>query len=339
MKILIDVGHPGHYHLFKNTMQRAISEGYEVIVVLRDKDNAGLLTKQMNVEIVSLGGHKKGMFSKIIFSIITLSRILRIMSKTKPDVAISESNFLITYPAWIMRIPSVMVAMNDHTMLENPLLWPIRIKIITSETFKMNLGKNQIKFKGYLQYLYLKNFIPKEVKAELGISKDEKYAVIRRVYWGAHHDIGKSGLSDDQIMQIINLLDGYKIFISSEAQLPESLRKYALPTEPKRFQDVLYYSSLCISEGATVAAEAAIMGIPTVYTSHHSPGYIEGMVRDKILYHFSESGNTSKLLFTIKEAIAKEDRDHINKIVSNFDDPQEILWSNIMKFGGAHETQ
>ncbi len=296
-------------------------------------------TKQLNIDIVSIGGHKKGFLNKLFYTFITEYRMLKILSTKKPDVTVAESNFYVTQSSWLKRIPSVMVAMNDHARLENALFWPFCKNIITSHTFKKDFGKKHIRFNGYLQWLYLKELKPSRMNKELGITDTEKYAVIRLVHWGAHHDIGKSGLSEEQILQVINSLGNMKIFISSENPLPEKLKRYALPTGPEKFQDVLFHSSLCVSEGATVAAEAAILAIPTIYVSSISPGYIEGMAKDGMLMHHTDLTNTEKLISEINQLLHTHNRQKVKAIVDKFDDVQSILWSNIVKYGGAHETE
>lgn len=334
MKILVDIGHPGHYHLHKNVIKRALSKGYKVVVVLREKDNAGFLLKDMPVKIYSIGAHKKGIVGKALNSLLILIKVYRIIRKEKPDIAIGEGSFYITQPTWLNRIPSIMIAMNDHAWFENALFSPFCTKIITSDTFKHDFRKKHIRFKGYLQWLYLMNYTPSDANIELGLVNGERYGLIRLVHWGAHHDIGKYGLDEAQVLKIIdNLANDFKIFISAEKPLSEKLKKYALQTKPNQFQDVLYHSSLCISEGATVAAEAAIIGIPTIYTSNISPGYIEGMAKDGMIYHLKDAKDTSELLSFLEKMKKGESIEAASKFREKYDNVLEIFWAQIAAEG------
>jgi predicted glycosyltransferase len=47
-----------------------------------------------------------------------------------------------------------------------------------------------------------------------------------------------------------------------------------LRVAPERLHDVLAYASVCIGESATLAAEAAVLGVPAVYVADSPRGYL-----------------------------------------------------------------
>ena len=53
------------------------------------------------------------------------------------------------------------------------------------------------------------------------------------------------------------------------------LEKYKIPIPPERMHDALYYSSLYIGEGATMASECAVLGTPAIYANNLSAGTLE----------------------------------------------------------------
>ena len=50
MKILIDIGHPAHVHLFKNLIGNLRKDGHEVIITARDKEIA--LARQVAMYLI-----------------------------------------------------------------------------------------------------------------------------------------------------------------------------------------------------------------------------------------------------------------------------------------------
>ena len=149
--------------------------------------------------------------------------------------------------------------------------------ILTPVCFNKSLGKKQIKLKSYLElsYLYPKYFKPDtEIRHELGISKTEKLALVRFIAWEAFHDRDRAGLSLEFKLNLIRELSRYcKVIISSEKELPDTLKEFEFSFPPEKLHDLLYTSDIYIGEGATTASESAILGTPAIYVNSLSVGY------------------------------------------------------------------
>ena len=55
MRILIDIGHPAHVHLFKNFAREMINKGNEVFFTCRDKEFEIELLKDSDFNYISFG--------------------------------------------------------------------------------------------------------------------------------------------------------------------------------------------------------------------------------------------------------------------------------------------
>ena len=128
-----------------------------------------------------------------------------------------------------------------------------------------------------LAYLHPAFFKPKiNVFKLLKIKETSPYVIVRFVSWKAIHDIGKKGLSDEQKIQIVNELSTHaKVFISSEIEIPAELKQYEINIEPHLMHDVIANASLMYSESSTMAAEAAVLSIPSIYVSPSKRGYVD----------------------------------------------------------------
>ena len=114
------------------------------------------------------------------------------------------------------------------------------------------------------------------VLEKLGLSEDDKFAIVRFVGETAWHDLGKKKMKPAEKVQLVRKLQSFgKVFISTESSLPEELRPLKLDIEPHEMHHLLSYASLVAGNGATLAAEAAVLGTPAVYISDLRPGYLD----------------------------------------------------------------
>ena len=99
----------------------------------------------------------------------------------------------------------------------------------------------------------------------------------------------------DFLMDYGEKLQGYgTVFITSETELPHNLEQNRLRIKPNKIHDLLYYSSLYIGEGATMASEAAILGVPAIFVSSLRLGYLAEL-EEKYGLAFSFNNSTEAL--------------------------------------------
>lgn len=58
-----------------------------------------------------------------------------------------------------------------------------------------------------------------------------------------------------------------RVYISSEKKLPPEFEPYKIKIPPHKMHDALYFASLYIGEGATMASEAGLLGTPAIYVN------------------------------------------------------------------------
>jgi len=182
-----------------------------------------------------------------------------------------------------------------------------------------------------LSYLHQNKFKPdKEVLSKLNLNKNERFVVLRLVSWSAHHDIGKKGFSKEFKIKIINLLQKeFRVYISSEKDLPKELEQYKLPTKPQEIHSVLNYATAFISESGTMASESAILGTPVVYTNELPlMGYLKEAQKHGLLFHLTKEQDI--IDFIEKELLNNFLKENFieskNKHISNKIDLSEFMY-------------
>lgn len=303
MRILIDIGHPGHVHLFRNAAQILHSKGHEILFTLREKEK--------EIELIKAGGFKYKSFGKKYNS--TKGKVYGMLKfdwmetmtalKFKPDIFLSHGSIYASHAAAILRKPNI--ALEDTGNLEQIRLYRPFSKIILSpDILGKDLGAKHYLYSSIheLAYLHPKYFTPDEsVYKFLGIEPGTPYAILRFISWNATHDVGQTGLTFELKKQLVELLKKkMKVFISSENKNEPAFAEYMIKIPPEKMHDALAYASLYIGEGATMAAEASLLGTPSFYINSLRAQHCEEMLRYDIGYVFS---NADGLLEKVEEVI------------------------------------
>ena len=277
MKVIIDIGHPGHVHLFRNFAKIFISKGHSVLFTIRKKEYEAELLQTAGLPFIVLGKHYTTMSGKVWGLIWYNLRLLGISLRFRADLFLSHGSLYTLLSAFLLRKPNI--ALEDTGNPEQVRIYlPFTKAVLTSAVFPQNYGSKQVRYNGYheLAYLHPQYFKPDAgVLEELGIREGEKFTIIRFVAWSASHDRKSSGLTAGQKEAIVrHLRKRGPLFISSESGLPQELNSYRFPLGPERMHHALAFASLFIGEGATMASESALLGTAAIYINTMVPELI-----------------------------------------------------------------
>lgn len=92
MRILIDIGHPAHVHLFKNFIFEMEGRGHQILVTARDKDVSINLLNAYGIDCIPVGKINKKKFGLIQEWIERDIKILKIARKFNPDILMGMLN-------------------------------------------------------------------------------------------------------------------------------------------------------------------------------------------------------------------------------------------------------
>ena len=309
MKIFIDIGHPAHVHYFRNFIKIMESKGHKFFVCARDKEVAHSLLNHYQIEYTSRGKGRKSLAGKLIYIIEADYKLFKLAKLFKPDIFLSFGSAYAAHVSKILHKPHIAFDDTEHAKFEHMMYVPFTDVILTPSCFNKKLGPKQIFFNGYMELCYLyKNYFQTDnnIKAKLGLNSNDNYIIIRFVSWGASHDIGQYGLKNDTKQKIINTLKHkYKIFISSEAELPANLEEYKLRVNPADLHSVLAGAYLYIGEGSTTASECSVLGTPNIYINSLTVGYCkEQAEKYGLCFHLK---NDNEIIGLIEELICKKD--------------------------------
>ena len=322
MRILIDIGHPAHVHFFKHLIGNLEKNGHFVKITARDKEVTHALLKAYGLDYVSRGELKNGMLKKAVGLFSVDYTIYKIAKDFHADLLIGVHNPYVAHAGALLRKPSIIFTDTENVGIASSLTFPFADVIWTPSCFMEKINpKKQVKFNGFkeLAYLHPNNFHPDySVVERMGIAKDEKFIIVRFISWAASHDVSLHGIRQGKELDFIQSLEQFgRVFITSERPLSDNLEKYRVKVPPEDMHSLLYYADLYIGEGGTMAAEAAVMGTPSIHVEANADGIATGTFsgnfrefRDRygLLYFFSDQGEAFlKAVELLKDHRTKQD--------------------------------
>ena len=315
MRYLIYLGHPAHFHLFKNTIRNLEDKGHIVSVLIKKKDILEDLLDRSGMEYHNIlpEGRRD---DKLGIALGVLKRDWRLFLfclANKPDLLMGTSAE-IGHVGTLLRIPSVNVNEDDAAVISTfcKISYPWSTYILSPGVCDNGKWEDKsIKYEGYheLAYLHPNHFTPSRDVVESYFQADEPYFLIRFAKLTAHHDTGIKGISNDLAGKIIDILSPRgKVYITSERELAPEFEQYRMVINPLDIHHVMAFASLYIGDSQTMAAEAGVLGTPFVRFNDFVGriGYLAELEDKYRLGYGIRPDKPEKLLSTIEELVNTE---------------------------------
>ncbi|MDP3668898.1 MAG: DUF354 domain-containing protein [Telluria sp.] len=278
MRFLIDICHPAHVHFFRHPVAILRERGHEVLITSRMKEVAIPLIASLGWEHLPLScassGKPLGILKELAQRDLALYRVVR---EFRPHAMAAIGGIFIAHAGIATRTPSVVFYDTETARLQNLLTYPFASQVVVPECYKAWLPKRSTRYRGYheLSYLRPERFTPNSSIAHVnGIDPQRDNYLIRLVSWQANHDIGERGWSNVLLNAVVaHLSQRGKVIISAEGRLPPNLQPLAYQGDPLQLHHVMAHCRLLVGESATMASEAAILGVPAIYAAHTILGY------------------------------------------------------------------
>ncbi len=271
-RFLFYLVHPAKFQFHKVQINKLIEHGHIVDIVINTKDILEDLVREEGWEYTNIFPKSrkiKGVHVYIAAGISLMRSIYRLLKFTrgkKYDLFIGDA---LTYVGRIKGVQSlyptddVLAAVPEQRTFFIPANYIIA-PVIT------NVGKfenKKIAYYGYkaLAHLHPNHFAPDASKLPAELRGGDPYFLIRCTGFGATHDINKSGISDEVLFQLKEILEPHgKIMITSERKLPDELEKYRLNIRKNDITHYIAFASIFIGDSTTMSTEAAVLGTPSV---------------------------------------------------------------------------
>ncbi len=344
MRVLFDMVDTAHVHFFTPIIRRLRQEGHSVLVTARQKDITVELLEKLDIDYVTISKRGSGLFGLAWELVVRYFRMFGVVRKFKPDVMLAKNGGAsIGLIGALFGVPRLVLEDTEHAKLQRAIGLPFATRIITGTGYLHDHGKKQRRFNGvWVQSFLNADFIPDAERLhKAGIDTDKPYIVVRTVAWEAAHDIGHDGTSADILKNVVERLGPFgRILLCSETALPAELEAYRNPAASEDVHHLLAFATLYIGEGASMAAEAAVLGTPAVYSNPLKLGYMIAMEADYGLVCNSasiEEGVKIAEKLLEKENLAEEWKEKQQKFLAESDDLVEVMLEEIMGAGAKNK--
>jgi predicted glycosyltransferase len=284
MRVLVDILHPAHVHVFGALAKELTTRGHEVRFTLREKECARDLLDQRGLTYQTLSTQQQGAGLAREF-LERNARLWGVVSQFRPHFLAGIMGPSITVVGRLRRLLArdrARIAVfydTEIARLTNAVVYPLADYVCTPDCYQEPVHGNHITYPGYheLAYLHPNRFTPDpEVVRRAGIDPGSRYAIVRFVSYKATHDLGTVGLRDEQKVALVRALAAHgNVYVSSEASLPPELEPYRLRITVSDIHHIIAHARLLAGESATMASEAAVLGVPAVYISPLGRGYTD----------------------------------------------------------------
>src|ERR1700749_712726 len=309
MTVLVYLGHPAHFHLFKETIKNLQAKAVKVVIVIKSKDvleklliDSGL--PYLNISDANNKGSAYKNFAKRLYN---LAKIVR---AEKPKL-LAGSAAELTILGKLFRIPSYIFFEDDFEAVKKfaKIAGPLATKLICPDccsAWKWNDKKLGYKSYHELAYLHPNHFTPDAEKVKSIFNLNEKNFILRFAQLTAYHDVGKSGITTDIAQQLIDMLAAKgNVFITSERALEPQFEKYRIQISPLDIHHALYFADMYIGDSQTMTAEAAVLGTPAIRFNDFvgELAYLEELEHTFDLTYGIKTNQPEKLLEKVKQLL------------------------------------
>lgn len=273
--ILVEIGHAGHVHFFRPITKLLKKNDIDVIMYARNKPGCFSLIRHYNMRAF-VQRNRDSNLTKLLQLIPRSFSINKLASISGVAALVGIHPVHSALASKFARTPSIAFADTDHAKEQMIIYGTLSDYIFTPRSFGWRFGKKHKVYSGFheLSYLHPNYFTPqKDAVEEFGLLDNGPPIVVRLISWDATHDIGvKHFRWANQLIRYLS--KEYRVIISSEGSLPKSLKKFRNPLPIHEYHNLLAFSRMHIGSGATSTSEAAMLGVPAIYTNPLELGYI-----------------------------------------------------------------
>jgi predicted glycosyltransferase len=289
MRILIDILHPAHVHVFRNFRGEMLDRGHEVLVTAREKDVAVDLLEELAIPHQVLSSQRSGTLGLAGELVERSMRLIGVARRFQPTVMMGIMGPAIAPVGRLLRVPSVVFYDSEFAHRTNRFVYPLATFVCTPDSYAGPVNGNHVTYPGYheLAYLHPDRFTPDPKRlTDFGISLP--FVVVRFVSWEASHDAGLTSLDPAAKLALVAELQRHTtVVVSSEGPLPPQLEPLRLRGPVTGIHHVLAHADLIVGDSGTMVSEAAVLGTPAVLISPMVAGVHTDQVGYGLLARYS----------------------------------------------------
>ena len=272
--IWIDLDNTPHIPFFNPIIEELEKKGYRVVLTARDCAQTCGLADFFHMKYTRIGRHYgKNKLVKVVGTVYRALRLLQVLRKDKPALAVSHGSRAQMLSALFLGVPSVVIMDYEHVKGFIKPTWVMMPEVIASDSVKFD--RNRIlKYHGIKEDVYVPTFKPDPaIKMQLGLQEDDIVVTVRPPATQAHYHNPESEILFSAALNRLGRMENLRMVIvprdrSQKEWIEEKWfefchsRRIIIPRHVVDGLNLLWHSDLVISGGGTMNREAAALGVP-----------------------------------------------------------------------------
>jgi len=291
VRILIDIGHPAHVNFFKPIVKIFLKENHKIYITYLKRGSLSNIVKSEFPDIFSkaVGKHTGTKFSIVIqANLLKFLKFIPIIIKYKIDLGLSVGSFTLGAALKLLNKPNIQFD-DDPERRWNVILEKLTSSVLIFPPI-IRPSKRIIIMNALKEWSYLS---PNTYLPDISILNHyelnpKEYLFIREV---STQTLNYSHQKPNLIASIAHRLpQNFKILLSLEdkTRINDYPNEWILLEEPvKDIHSLIFFSKCLISSGDSMAREAAILGVPSIYCGSRKMKANDILIEKGMLFHIN----------------------------------------------------
>lgn len=295
-KIWIDLDNSPHVPFFAPILKEIEARGGSIMLTARDAYQVTDLVDLFKMQCYRVGRHwGKNKLMKVFGVLNRTARLIPLLLKEKPDLAVSHGSRAQMLASYLLGIPSIVIMDYEHAyqgLLWINSTWVICPSVIPDEALKKR--KEQVlRYRGIKEDVYVPSFkSDPTTRSKLGLSEEDLVVTVRPPATEAHYHRPESDVLFDGVIEFLSDRSGVKMVVlprnaRQDAELRDtyaqllSSGKMIIPEHVVDGMNLIWFSDLVVSGGGTMNREAAALGVPVYSIFKGKIGYVDQFLSDQ----------------------------------------------------------
>lgn len=294
-KIWIDLDNSPHIPFFSPIIKELEARGGDVMLTARDAYQVTELVDLFGLDCYRVGKHYgKNKFLKVFGVLDRALRLVPLLLREKPDLALSHGSRAQMLAAYLLRIPCIVIM--DYEFAHQGLLWVNPTWVICPEVIPdeaVKLSKDHIlRYRGIKEDVYVPCFkSDPATRAKLGLTDADLVVTIRPPATEAHYHRPESDVLFRGVIDYLAEQPNVRMVVlprnsRQDAFLRETwpqliaAKKVIIPEQVLDGMNLIWHSDLVVSGGGTMNREAAALGVPVYSIFRSQIGKVDQYLTD-----------------------------------------------------------
>lgn len=313
MRFLFDLVHPADVRFFREPIGRLQAQGAQILCLARDKDLTCELLDRFAIPFEIASRQGRGLMGLAGELVQRDWAMFQAMHRFRPDVATGFGGVAIAHAGRLAGVRAVAFYDTEPGRLQMALTLPFidewhvpegwRGPAPAAKTFRFNSLKE-------LSDLHPARFQPCPQRARaLGLDPDCANVFVRLSARAAAHDRGAKALNIGALSAALQAVFGrVRLHLSCEGAPPAGFEGFLYQGPPDQVHHLIAACDLACTDGASMAAEAAVLGVPAVVTYARRLGYVSQLERYGLMFTAPGQGPFEPVLARARLDPSERDR-------------------------------